>query len=113
MLHIGKITFFEVFETYFPTVAPILGNKKGSHYVLFVHWVSTNLIGIGLSRNKRAEVVKKIIQILFIRKIKFFEVWDRCFPLVAPILGNVIETHCVNIVARVSTYLIGIAISRN
>ena len=43
----------------------------------------------------------------------FFEVFETYFPLEAPILGNVIESHYFIIVARVSTRLIGIAISRN
>ena len=43
--------FFEVFETYFPLGAPILGNVIESHYVLIVAGVSTHLIGIAISRN--------------------------------------------------------------
>ena len=42
-----------------------------------------------------------------------FKVWETCFQLEAPILGNVIGSHYVLIVAWVSTHLIGIAISRN
>ena len=42
-----------------------------------------------------------------------FKVWETCFPLGAPILGNVIGSYYVIIVAWVSTHLIGIAISRN
>ena len=51
MLYIGKITFFEVFETQFPPRGPILGNVIGSHYDLIVAWVSTDLKGIASSRN--------------------------------------------------------------
>ena len=51
MLHIGKITFFEVFETQFPPRDPILGNVIGSHYDIIVAWVSSDLIGIAISRN--------------------------------------------------------------
>ena len=51
MLHIGKITFFEVLETHLPPRDPILGNVIGSHYDLIVAWVSTDLIGIPISRN--------------------------------------------------------------
>ena len=51
MLHTGKITFFEVFETYFPVGAPILGNLIESHYVIIVAWVSTYLIVIAIARN--------------------------------------------------------------
>ena len=51
MLHTEEITFFEVFETQFPQGAPILGNVIESHYVLIVAWVSTDLIGITISRN--------------------------------------------------------------
>ena len=51
MLYIGKITFFEVFETQFPPRSPILGNVIGSHYDLIVAWVSTDLKGIAISRN--------------------------------------------------------------
>ena len=57
--------------------------------------------------------MKKIFQMLYIWKITFFEVFETYFPLCAPILGNVIESHYVLIVALVSTHLIGIAISRN
>ena len=42
-----------------------------------------------------------------------FKVWETCIPLGSPILGNVIGSHYVLIVAWVSTHLIGIAISRN
>ena len=51
MLHTEEITFFKVFETQFPPRDPILGNKIGSHYDLIVAWVSTDLIGIVISRN--------------------------------------------------------------
>ena len=36
MLHIEEITFFEVFETQFPSRGPILGNVIGSHSNLIV-----------------------------------------------------------------------------
>ena len=51
MLHTEEITFFEVFETQFPPRGPILGNVIESHYDLIVAWVSTDLIGITISRN--------------------------------------------------------------
>ena len=51
MLHTEEIIFFEVFETQFPPRGPILGNVIGSHYNLIVAWVSTDLIGIAISRN--------------------------------------------------------------
>ena len=51
MLHIGKITCFEVLEAQFPPRHPILGNVIGSHYDIIVAWVSTDLIGIAISRN--------------------------------------------------------------
>ena len=51
MLHIGKITFFEGWETQFPPRGHILGMVIESHYVLFVALVSTDLIGIAISRN--------------------------------------------------------------
>ena len=51
MLHTEEITFFEVFETQFPPRGPILGNVIESYYVLIVAWVSTDLIGITISRN--------------------------------------------------------------
>ena len=46
-----KLTFFEVFETKFPPSGPIIGNVMGSHYDLIVAWVSTDPIGIAISRN--------------------------------------------------------------
>ena len=42
----------------------------------------------------------------------FFKVWETCFPLAAPILGNVIGSHYVLVVAWVAMHLIGIAIAR-
>ena len=51
MLHTGKITFLELFQTYFPIGAPILGNVIESQYVIIVAWVSTHIIGIAISRN--------------------------------------------------------------
>ena len=51
MLHTEEITFFEVFETQFPPRGPKLGNVIESHYDLIVAWVSTDLIGITISRN--------------------------------------------------------------
>ena len=84
-----------------------------SHYVLFVAWVSTYLIGIAISRNKEAEVGKKISKMLHIGKIAFFEVWGTQFPPSGLILGNVIGSHYDLIVEWVSTDFISIPISRN
>ena len=42
---------FKVWETCFPLGANILGNVIGSYYVLIVAWVSTQFIGIAISRN--------------------------------------------------------------
>ena len=46
-----KITFFQVFETQFPPRNPILGNVIGYHYDHIEAWLSTDLIGINISRN--------------------------------------------------------------
>ena len=46
-------------------------------------------------------------------EIIFFEVLETQFPPRGPILGNVIESHYVLIVACISTDIICIAISRN
>ena len=51
MLNIRKSTIFGGFETQCPPRGPILGNVIGSHYVIIVAWVSTDLIGIDISRN--------------------------------------------------------------
>ena len=51
MLHSEEITFFEVFETQFPPRSPIQGNVIEFHYVLIVACISTDLIGIAISRN--------------------------------------------------------------
>ena len=67
MLHIGKITFFEVCQTQFPSRGLILGNVIGSHYDLIIDWVSTDLIGIPISRNKEAEVVEKIFKCFILK----------------------------------------------
>ena len=50
---------------------------------------------------------------LHTEKFTFFEVLETQVPPRNPILGNVIESHYVIIVAWVSTDLIGIANSRN
>ena len=51
ILHIRKITFFEVWETQFLTRDPTLGNVIGSHYDRIVVWEPTDLIGIAISKN--------------------------------------------------------------
>ena len=51
MLNIRKYTFFLGFETQFPPKDPIIGNVIGTHYVLIVAWVYTDLIGIFIPRN--------------------------------------------------------------
>ena len=51
LLHIEEITFFEVFKAQFPPRDPKLGNVIGSRYGHIVAWVSTDLIGIAISRN--------------------------------------------------------------
>ena len=57
--------------------------------------------------------MKKLFKMLYTEEITFFEVLETQFPHRDPILGNVIESHYVLTVACVSTYLIGITISRN
>ena len=57
--------------------------------------------------------MKKLFKMLYTQEITFFEVLETQFPPRGPILGNVIESHYVRIVACASTYLIGITISRN
>ena len=85
----------------------------GSHYDLIIDWVSTDLIGIPISRNKEAEVVEKIFKMLHTEELTFFEVFETQFPPRDTIIGNVIESLYVLIVACISTDIIGIAISRN
>ena len=46
-----KIIFFLGFGDTFPPKGPKQGNLIESHYVLIVAWVSTDLIGITISRN--------------------------------------------------------------
>ena len=72
MLHTEEIAFFEVFKTQFPPRDPILGNVIGPHYYHIVAWVATDLIGITISRNQEAEVMKKIFKMLHIWKIMLF-----------------------------------------
>ena len=48
---LGKLHFLRFYETQFPPRDPILGNVIGSHYDIIVAWVSTDLIGIAISRN--------------------------------------------------------------
>ena len=56
--------------------------------------------------------MKKIFQRLHTGKLRF-KVCETCFPLGAPLQGNVIGSHYVLIVVWVTTYLTGIARSRN
>ena len=58
-------------------------------------------------------MLKKIFKMLHTEKFTFFEVSETQVPPRDPILGNVIESHYVIIVAWVSTDLIGIVDSRN
>ena len=52
MLHTEEIPFFKVLGRHnFPLRDPILGNVIGSQYVYIVDWLSTDLIGITISRN--------------------------------------------------------------
>ena len=51
MLQSEEVTFFEVFEIQFPPRGPLLGNVIGFHYDIIVALVSTDLIGITISRN--------------------------------------------------------------
>ena len=51
MLDIRKYTIFGGFETQFPLIGPILGNVIGSHYVIIVDLVSTDIVGIVIPRN--------------------------------------------------------------
>ena len=72
MLYLRKYTTFRGFDKKFPHVGPIQGNVIGSHHVLFVAWVSTDPIGIVISRTYGAEVVKKNVKMLNIRKYTTF-----------------------------------------
>ena len=51
MLNIRKYAIFGGFETQFPLRVPIIGNVIGTHYVLIVAWVSTDIIDTIISGN--------------------------------------------------------------
>ena len=84
-----KYAIFVVSETYFSLSGPIPGNVTGSNPVPIVVWLNIYLVDLNILRKKEAEIQKKYLKLLYMRKLLFFVISDIYFSLSGPIPRNV------------------------
>ena len=104
-----KSLFLVVSETYIPLRSPIQGNVTGSDSVPIAVWLHIYLIGINISRKKEAEIQKKYLKLLYMRKSLFLIVSETYFPLRGPIPDNVTGSNRIPFTVWLYIYLINIS----